>query len=129
MRSCRPRGHPHGPDAVAEVALQLAEDRRRGEGGEGDAALGVEAVDRVEQAEVGDLEQVVEGLAGAAVAQGQALGEGHVAPHQLLAHGGVVVAGEALPELAFAGQLLACPRRAERCESLSSVSRLAAIGF
>ena len=36
---------PHRPGPVAEVAFQLAEDRRRGEGGEGDAALGVEAVD------------------------------------------------------------------------------------
>ena len=76
---------PHGPDAVAEVAFELAEDRRRGEGGEGDAALGVEAVDRVDQAEAGDLEEVVEGLAGAAVAQRQPLGERQVAAHQLLA--------------------------------------------
>ena len=68
--------------------------------------LGVEAIDRVEQAEVGDLEQVVEGLAGAAVAQRQALGEGHVAPHQLLADRRVVVAGETIPELALAGELL-----------------------
>ena len=105
-----PAGHPHGPDPVAEVALQLAEDRRRGEGGEGDAALGVEAVDGVEQAQVGDLEQVVEGLAGAAVAQRQALGEGHVAADQLFAHGGLAVTGEALPELAFSGQLLTRPQ-------------------
>ncbi len=98
--------HPHRPDSVAEVALELAEDRRRGKGGEGDAALGVEAIDRVEQAEVGDLEQIVEGLAGAAVAQGKPLGKGHVAPHQLLANGGIVVADEAVPELAFSREVL-----------------------
>ncbi len=105
-------GNTHGPDPVAEVALQLAEDRRRGEGGEGDAALGIEAVDGVEQAQVGDLEQVVEGLARAAVAQRQALGESHVAANQLFAHGGIVVAGKAVPELAFPGQLLVGPWRA-----------------
>ena len=30
--------HPHRPDPIAEVALELAEDRRRGKGGEGHAA-------------------------------------------------------------------------------------------
>src|SRR5665811_2231676 len=85
---------------IRDRAFELAEDGRRGERGEGDAALGVEAVDRVEQAEVGDLEQVVEGLAGAAVAQRQPFGEGHVAAHELLAARLVAVAGEAAPELA-----------------------------
>ena len=47
----QPARHPHRPDPVAEMALQLAEDGRRGEGGEGDPALGIEAIDRVDQAE------------------------------------------------------------------------------
>ena len=34
----QPAGDPHGPDAVAEMPFQLAEDRRRGEGGERRAA-------------------------------------------------------------------------------------------
>jgi hypothetical protein len=58
----QPAWHPHGPDAVAEVALQFAEDGGGGEGGEGRAADRVEAVDRVDQAEVRHLQQVVEGL-------------------------------------------------------------------
>ena len=91
--------HAHRPDAVAEVALQLAEDRRRGEGRERRAALGVEAVDRVDQAEAGDLDQVVGRLAGAAVAHCQPLREGQVAAHQLLADLRIAGAGEARPEL------------------------------
>jgi hypothetical protein len=91
--------YPHGPDAVAEVAFELAEDGRRGEGGEGDPARGVEAVDRVQQAEVGDLEEVVEGLAGAAVALGEAVGERQMTADQLLADGRVLPGREARPEL------------------------------
>ncbi len=55
-------GHPHRPGAVAEVALDLAEDRRHGEAREGHVAVGVEAIDRLEQTERGDLFEIVEGL-------------------------------------------------------------------
>ena len=43
--------HAHGPRAVAEVAADLAEDRRRREARELEAALGLEAVDRLDQAD------------------------------------------------------------------------------
>jgi hypothetical protein len=79
------------------VALQLAEDGRRGEGCEGDSAVGFEAIDRVDQAEAGDLEQVVEGLVGGAVAAGEALGEGEIAPDQLLADRRVLGLDETSP--------------------------------
>ena len=78
-------GDAQGPDPVAEVAAQLAEDRRPGEGGEGDAALGVVALQRRDEAEAGDLEQVLAGLDPAAVAHREAAGERQEAPHELLA--------------------------------------------
>ena len=60
--------HAHRPRAIAEVALDLAQDRRHRIAREGDLALEVEAVDRLDQTEAGDLEEVVEGLLGALVA-------------------------------------------------------------
>jgi hypothetical protein len=101
--------HAHRPDAVAEMALQLAEDGRRGEGGEGDAALGVEAVDRVHQPQARHLEKVVEGLVRAAVALGEAFREGQVAPHELLARRGVARPDEVVPEPLLAGEVLLRP--------------------
>src|SRR6266540_2085640 len=61
--------HPDGPPAVAEVSLQLPQDRRGGEGRELEAAGGVEALDRLEQADERDLDQVVahRAVAGTAV--------------------------------------------------------------
>ena len=63
--------HAHRPALVAEVALELAEDRRHGERRERRLARRVEAVDRLEQAERGDLDQVVELLPAALVAAGE----------------------------------------------------------
>ena len=60
--------HAHRPGAVAEVALDLAEDRRDGVAGERDLALEVEAVDRLDEAQRGDLQEVVERLLRALVA-------------------------------------------------------------
>ena len=68
-------GHPDRPGAVAEVPLELADDGRDGEAGEVDAPVGVEPVDRLDQADHRDLVQVVGGLAAAAVAVGQVLGQ------------------------------------------------------
>ena len=48
-----------GPAEVAEVALDLAEDRRDGERGERQPAVRVEALDRLQQAERGDLFDVL----------------------------------------------------------------------
>src|SRR6185312_16904394 len=103
--------HPHGPDPVAEVALQFAEDGGGGEGGEGGAPGRVEAVDRVDQAEVRHLQQVVEGLAGAAVAERQVFREGQVAADELLARGRVALIAQASPEQRLAGKALACSGR------------------
>ena len=60
--------HAHRPRAVAEVALDLPEDGRHRIARERDLALEVEAVDRLDQAQARDLEEVVEGLLGALVA-------------------------------------------------------------
>jgi hypothetical protein len=67
------------------VALELAEDRRDGERGEGGLALGVEAVDRLEQAERRHLDEVVERLAAALVASRELAGEGQEALDEGLA--------------------------------------------
>ena len=53
---------PHGPRAVAEVALDLAEDRRDRVARERHLARQVEAVDRLHEAQRRDLEEVVERL-------------------------------------------------------------------
>jgi hypothetical protein len=82
---------------VAVVALELAGDRRHGERRELAAALGVEAVDRAEQRDAGDLGEVVLRLGAALVAAGQAAGEREEALEQLVARGEVaeaVVAAE-----------------------------------
>ena len=55
--------HPDRPGLVPEVALQLAQDRRRGVRGEADLAGRIEPIDRAQQADVGDLVQVLDGLA------------------------------------------------------------------
>ena len=93
--------HPQRPDAVAEVAAQLAEDRRPGEGRERDAALGVEALERRDEAEAGDLDQVLARLDPAAVAHREAAGEGQEAADELLAGVLVAGAGVAFEQLGF----------------------------
>ena len=85
-------GDAQGPDAVAEVAAQLAEDRRPGEGRERDPAVGVVALEGGHEPEAGDLEQVLAGLDSAAVAQREAAGERQEAADELLAR--VLVARE-----------------------------------
>ena len=73
----RPR-QTHRRAAVADVALHLAGDRGHGEGGELVAAVGVVALDRVEQTDRARLEQIVELGAGAAVAARERLDEREV---------------------------------------------------
>ena len=77
------------PRAVAEVALELAEDGRHGVGGERDPAVGVVAVDGLHEAEVGDLAEVIERLARVAVLNGEGARERHVLLDQALARGTV----------------------------------------
>src|SRR3954447_7211536 len=79
--------HPDRPPLVAEVALELTEDRRHGEGGERGLALGIEAVDRLQQPERGDLDQVVELLAAALIAAGELAGQRQEALDEGLARG------------------------------------------
>ena len=59
--SCRPRG-TRRPRAVAEVAPDFAQDGRHGVAGERDVAAEVEAIDRLDEPQTGDLEEIVEGL-------------------------------------------------------------------
>jgi hypothetical protein len=77
---------------VAVVALQLAGDRGDGERRELAPALGVEAVDRAEQPDAGDLDEVVERLGAAVVAPGEAAGERQEALDELVAGGEVAEA-------------------------------------
>src|SRR5947207_317204 len=64
-----------GGALVAEIALDLARNGERGEGGELVAEVGVEALDRLDQAEVTDLDDVVEGLAAILELAGQEVDE------------------------------------------------------
>ena len=73
-----PARHPDRPALVAEVALDLADDRGRGVRRELHAALGVEAVDRLDQADRADLDQVLERLAAVAEAAGAVLDQRQV---------------------------------------------------
>ncbi len=81
----------HDPAAIAEVALQLAEDRRNREGLEGDAPSRVEAVDRLHQPEAGDLLEVLDRLMRAAVAVRELVGQRQEAPNQRLSSVGITV--------------------------------------
>ena len=97
-----PARQAHLPDAVAEVAPKLAEDRRRRVGDERPAALQVEAVERLDQAEAGDLDQVLELLAGAAVAQRQGARQRQEARDQLLLQRRIPRLGVALKQVGLA---------------------------
>ena len=87
-------GRPDGPRPVPEIVLQLAHDRAGGEGREGDAALGVEAVLGPYETEERDLLQVLEGLGPvgpAAVAPGERDGEAVVRFYLVGTLGGGIV--------------------------------------
>ncbi len=75
----------HRPAAVAEVALDLADDRRHGVRLERHPAVEVEAVDRLDQPDRADLDQVVEWFALAGIATGDRPHERHVLFDQLVA--------------------------------------------
>ena len=80
------------PALVAEVPLDLAADARLGVGGEAVADLGVVVVDRLEQADVPDLHQVLGGLGAAAVLPDAGADQLLVAVHEDLAGGGAQLA-------------------------------------
>ena len=73
------------PGAIAEVPLDLADDRRHCVGRELHLALRVEALDREEQADRADLDQILLRLAAARVARREALDERHVPLDELVA--------------------------------------------
>jgi hypothetical protein len=60
---------------IAQVAAQLAQDRGNREGAERGAAIRVVAVDRLDERQAGDLEQVVERLGRVREAHRHAAGE------------------------------------------------------
>jgi hypothetical protein len=80
------------------VALQLAEDRRYGVGGEGDPPREVETVDRLQQAERGDLQQVVERLLRAVITARELTCQRHEPLHELLPRPPIAIDEVALEE-------------------------------
>ncbi len=87
----RPR-HVDRPALVPEVALDLAEHRGHRVAGEAVAAVRVVAVDRLDQADAGNLDEVLERLAGVAVAGRELARERHEAHHELVARVEIPVA-------------------------------------
>src|SRR5215217_3064702 len=73
------------------MALQLAQDGGRGVTRELRPAVGLEAVDGLDQAEARDLEQVVEGLVGVRVAEREVARQREEALYELLTRGEVSV--------------------------------------
>ena len=85
--------HAQRPALVAEMALQLAENRGCGVARELRAAAGLEPVDRLDQPEARDLEQIVERLVGVDVAQRQVARQRQEPLHELLPRGKVSESG------------------------------------
>src|SRR6185295_120669 len=81
----------HGPALVTEVALDLADDVRRRVRGQLDTAVDVEAVDRLDQTDAADLDEIVELLAAVGVAAGERADEGEVLLDQLLPGGEIAL--------------------------------------
>src|SRR5205814_3908686 len=91
--------HAHGPTLVAEVTLDLADDVRRRIGRELDAAAEVEAVDRLDQPDRADLDEILELLAAVGVATRERSNQRHVLLDQLLARCEVALLVVAAQEL------------------------------
>ena len=75
-RSCSSRGTRTVQRVVAEVALELAHDRRHGKRGERQPAVGVVAVDRLDQRERRDLDEIVVVVADSGTARASRLASG-----------------------------------------------------
>src|SRR6476659_11232920 len=80
-----PSRNAYRPAPVAEVTLDLADDVRRRVSRELDAAVDVEAVDRLDQADRADLDEVFELLAAIGITPSERTDERHVLLDQLLA--------------------------------------------
>ncbi len=96
-------GNVQRPGAIAIVPAQLADDRRRGVRGQLDLTARIEAIERLEESDPGDLEQVVERLAPLGVACRQRAHETAVALDELLAGGVIAVALPPLDQTRFGG--------------------------
>ena len=70
--------HPHGPARVAEETLDLADDGRHRERGELDAPAQFETVDRLDEADGADLDDVLHGFAAGAEPGGSELHQSQV---------------------------------------------------
>ena len=92
-----PAGQAKLHDVVAKMPSKLSQDGRCGVGNERLAALGVEAVERLDESQVRYLDQVLDRLPGAAIAQGQGARQGQEADDQLLPDP-LVVSRRVLPE-------------------------------
>ena len=111
LKLLHPSGHPHGPRAVAEVALDLAQDGRRRVRGELDVSGDVEPIHGLDQPDGAHLHEIVDGLAAVAVAAGEMLDEGQVHRDQLVADGGAprvgcLEVGQVRQQLPFASPSL-----------------------
>ena len=101
----QPARYVDGADVVAEVPLDLADDGRHREGRELHAAVGVEAVDRVDQPDRADLDDVLHRLVAAAEAGGRVPHEREVGLDEGAAHP-VVLGGARLQVLELAEEHL-----------------------
>ena len=97
-------GHANGPSLVPEVSLQLAHDRRSRVRRELDLALEIETVDRFQQPDGADLDQVLERLTSVAEAAREELDQADVLIDEplsvlgpLLLVGGFLVRAEECP--------------------------------
>ena len=81
----RAAGDVDQPARVAEVPFDLAQDRRRGVGGELQPPVGIEAVDCLDQTDGADLDEVVERLVAAGEASGEIDDERQVRADELVA--------------------------------------------
>src|SRR6266536_1146755 len=96
----QPARHAHRPALVAEVPLDLADDVRRRIRRQLDAAAQVEAVNRLDQADRADLDEILELLAAVRVPARKRAHERHVLLDQLLAGGDVALLVVAAQKLA-----------------------------
>ncbi len=109
MPFLHPAGDVQLPGVVPEIALELAVDGRHGVRQEGVAAAGVEAVDRLDQAEARHLVEVLAALGRAAVAPGDPAGHGQEGDDRRLAQpvalGTLGAAGHPVHEVLLRGAL------------------------
>src|SRR5207237_530444 len=102
-----PAGNPHGPALVAEVALQLTDDRRGGERRELQPPARIEPLDGLQQPEEGDLDEVLDRLAPVLESAGEVLGQADLRGDDLVAQrlvAALAVLLELAPQLAAIGR-------------------------